>query len=311
MKLQVVLNPVSGRGRTARQWPELGALLTQLAGPFVLSQTTAPGVATTLTRRALHDGADWILAVGGDGTLNEVVNGFFDGENLINPQATLSVLMSGTGGDFRRSLDLSPDPKRALSQIVERQSRPFDVGRLRLTGHDGEPLLRHFINIASFGLGGEVSNRLNNSQLAARLGGKPGFMLATVEAMAVFRPRPVKLQITGPGGELGLQTRIRQVAVANGRYHGGGMHMAPKALPDDGLFDIVMLEDHGQIHSFTSFAKVYRGKHLEDPLIRHLQATRLIAEALDGATVLLEVDGETPGKLPASFEILPGILNFR
>ena len=89
------------------------------------------------------------------------------------------------------------------------------------------------------------------------------------------------------------------------------MHMAPKALPDDGLFDIVMLEDHGQIHSFTSFSKVYQGKHLEDPLIRHLQATRVIAESLDGATVLLEVDGETPGKLPASFEILPGILNFR
>ncbi len=311
MKLQVVLNPASARGRTVRQWPALAARLSQLAGPFVLSQTTGPGQATELTRKAIYDGADWILAVGGDGTLNEVLNGFFEGEQLINPAATLSVLMSGTGGDFRRSLDLSPTPKQALSQIIEKNTRRLDVGRVRLTGHQGEPVLRHFLNIASFGLGGAVSNRLNGSVLAARLGGKSAFFLATLEVLSHFQPQGLSLRLEGPAGELRLQTRVRQVSVANGRYQGGGMHMAPRAQLDDGLFDIVMLEDHGLAHSVTSFGKVYQGRHLEDPLIRYLQATRVIAEPLDGAELLLEVDGETPGKLPASFEILPGILNFR
>lgn len=309
--LTVILNPASARGRTRQQWPALSKLLTARAGAYELCETTGPGVATILTRQALQQGADWILAIGGDGTLNEVLNGFFDGETLINPDARLSVLMSGTGGDFKRTLNLSAEPAQALAEMLERPPRPLDIGRLYLTGHQGQPVLRHFINIASFGLGGEVSTRLNESKLAARLGGKPGFLLATLETLASFRPKPVKLTIEGPQGSLSIQGSIRQVAVANGRYHGGGMHMAPRAQPDDGLFEVIALEDHGLLHSLLGFSKVYQGAHLEDPLIHYLQATRVEAEPLDGAKVLLEVDGETPGRLPACFEILPKAIWFK
>ncbi|MEZ0373166.1 MAG: diacylglycerol kinase family protein [Candidatus Sericytochromatia bacterium] len=311
MSLTVIMNPTSARGRTRRQWPELGKILAAQAGPYTLRETTGPGTATELTRQALRQGADWILAVGGDGTLNEVLNGFFDGEALINPEARLSVLMSGTGGDFKRTLELSPEPEKALGQMLAREPRKLDIGRLRLIGNDGKPALRHFINIASFGVGGEVSVRLNESKLAARLGGKPGFMVATLETLATFRPKPIKLTLEGPKGPFTLQGKIRQVAVANGRYHGGGMHMAPRAKPDDGLFEVIALEDHGLLHSLTSFGKVYKGEHLDDPKILYLQATRVAAEPLEGATVLLEVDGETPGRLPASFEILPGAIWFQ
>lgn len=311
MSLAVILNPSSGRGRVKRQWPALARRLEAAVGPFELHETTGPGDATILTREALQAGADWILSVGGDGTLNEVLNGFFEGDQMIRPQARLSVLMIGTGGDFKRTLELSPDPEQALDQILARPVRRLDVGRLRLIGNDGEPATRYFINIASFGLGGEVSNRLNESKLAARLGGKPGFMLATLETLAAFRPKEIRIAIEGPGGPLHIETRIRQVAVANGRYHGGGMHVAPRALPDDGSFELVMLEDHGLLHSLTSFGKVYRGAHLGDPLIRSLPVTRVAAEPVGQDPILLEVDGETPGRLPAEFEILPGVLSFQ
>lgn len=309
--LTVIMNPASARGRTRRHWIELGARLEAQAGPYELRETTGQGDATTLTRAALQQGADWILAVGGDGTLNEVLNGFFDGDALINPAARLSVLMSGTGGDFKRTLNLSANPAEALEQVLTRPIRRLDVGRLRLLGHDGKPVLRHFINIASFGLGGEVSTRLNESFLAARLGGKPGFLLATLETLASFKPQTIKLSLSGPQGPFSLQSRMRQVAIANGRFHGGGMQMAPQADPADGLFDVVMLEDHGLMHSLTNFPKVYQGAHLGTPGIRYLRAARVEAEPLGEAPVLLEVDGETPGRLPASFEILPGVLKFQ
>lgn len=309
--LTVIMNPASARGRTKRHWAELGPKLEAKAGPYRLHETTGHGDATRLTREALQQGAGWILAVGGDGTLNEVLNGFFDGEQLIHPQARLSVLMSGTGGDFKRTLNLSANPAEALDQVLARPVRRLDVGRLRLVGNDGQPVLRHFINIASFGLGGEVSTRLNESLLAARLGGKPGFLLATLETLASFKPQVIKLSLSGPQGPFSLQSRLRQVAIANGRFHGGGMQMAPQADPADGLFDVVMLEDHGLLHSLTNFPKVYQGAHLGTPGIRYLQATRIEAEPLGEAPVLLEVDGETPGRLPASFEILPSALWFQ
>lgn len=310
-RLTVILNPVSARGRTRRNWAGLGSRLEARVGAYTLRETTGPDAATALTREALEAGADWILAVGGDGTLNEVLNGFFAGETLIRPAARLSVLMSGTGGDFRRTLELSARPDEALEQLLARPERRLDVGRLALTGPDGRPRLRHFINIASFGLGGEVSHRLNTSRLAARLGGKPGFLLATLETLAQFQPQLIRLELSGPQGDFSLQARLRQVAVANGRYHGGGMQMAPAADPADGLFDVVVLEDHGLLHSLQGFPRVYRGRHLSYPGIRHWRATRLVATAPGETPVLLEVDGETPGRLPARFEMLAAALRFQ
>lgn len=312
MTLSVVLNSSSGRGKAGRIWPELGQILKARYGDYQLQTTRGPGDATGLAREALRQGADWILAVGGDGTLNEVLNGFFEtnGE-LINPAAQLSVLMVGTGGDFKRSLGLSRDPQQALEQILERPARRLDIGRIELSAADGQPLRRYFINIASFGMGGDVSTRLNQSRLAARLGGKAGFLLSTLETIVQFRGQPVRILLDSEQGELELKTRIYQVAVANGRYHGGGMHVAPHAQLEDGLFEVIILPDCGLSHSLRSFGKVYSGRHLTDPQIYCLQAQRLVAEPLGPEPVLLEVDGETPGRLPARFEILPQYLNFK
>ena len=305
--IRVIMNPASARGRTARQWSQWGSVLKEHIGDYRLLTTTAPGEATLLARKALTSGADWLIAVGGDGTLNEVINGFFDEQGQhINPQACLSVLMCGTGGDFRRSLGLSGDPIEAIQALAERPIRSIDVGKAVLTGFDGAPKTHYFLNIASFGLGGEAAHRLNHSKLAARLGGKAGFMWATLETLARFKPKRVVLTIDG---HMRLKAPIRQVVLANGSYQGGGMYMAPKADLCDGLLDLIILEDHGLLHSLQGFSKVYRGTHLEDPKIQFLQINTLKAEAQD--QVMLELDGETPGVLPARFEVLPHVLLFK
>jgi len=306
LKAHVILNPASARGQSLRQWPRLEQILRGQGLELVLHKTTAPGDGMNQARQALQAGAQWVIAVGGDGTLNEVVNGFFDqaGQPLA-PESYLSVLMCGTGGDFARTLKQPRNLEQAALQLLAAEARRIDLGRVRLTAPQGQQIQRQFINIASFGLGGEVSARLNQSQLLARLHGKLAFFLSTLETLASFQSQAVRLTLTHQGQPFSLTTRIQQVAVANGCFQGGGMHVAPQAQLDDGLFEVVILEDLGLWSSLNNFIKVYRGAHLQDPRIRCFQTASLEVEPLDGAQVKLELDGETPGHLPARFDILP------
>lgn len=303
-----IVNPHSETGKTGKNWPGIQAQLKSRFGRFDVQLTEGPGHATALTREALRNGATRIVSVGGDGTLNEVLNGWLEEDRPLNPEAELGLIMRGTGGDFRKSLGLENDLNSYLDTLAKTPARRVDVGKVTLTGKDGQPVKRYFINIGSFGMGGDVVNLIENSPLHKHLGGTPGFLLATLQSMARFRPQRVRLKIDHT---LDLQQSILHVAVANGQAHGGGMRVAPKAQIDDGWFELVVLTGVGPLEAAMTLPRVYTGQHLEAPCVRYLRCRHLVAEPLDTAPLWLEVDGESPGKLPATFELLPRLINLK
>lgn len=301
-----MVNPRSAGGKTERRWPELRATIQEAYGAFDERFTHASGDATEMTREALRGGAELVVAVGGDGTINEVVNGFFDGQSAVSPSASFGVVPAGTGGDFIKTLGI-PHETFAAAANLKSPPRAIDVGRLHYVTDGGAPALRHFINIASFGIGGLVDRYVNQSSKS--FGGKLSFAVATLKAGARYKNAEVRLVLDGGTARQG---KIYNVAVANGRYFGGGMKVAPDAALDDGWFDVVTLGDFGFGDLILRGLDIYSGKHLSNPKVSVQRARKIEATPVDGAAeVLLDVDGEAPGRLPATFELLAGALRIR
>jgi YegS/Rv2252/BmrU family lipid kinase len=302
----VVVNPHSAGRKTEKRWPQLREIIHEAYGPFETRFTDKPGSATTLTRDALKSGAELVVAIGGDGTINEVVNGFYEGTRAIAPQASFGVLPAGTGGDFVKTLGTSRDIRTAASDLRSAQPRAIDLGRLTFVGNDGKTEVRHFINVASFGIGGLVDKYVNESSKA--LGGTLSFAISTLKAGLNYKNAEVRVVIDDAPAREG---RIYNIAVANGRYFGGGMKIAPDAALDDGLFDVVTLGDFHFSDLLLRGLDIYTGKHVHNPKVTVHRARRVEATATNGSHVLLDVDGEAPGRLPATFEMVPGGLKVR
>jgi diacylglycerol kinase family enzyme len=194
----------------------------------------------------------------------------------------------------------------AVARVRNAEPRLIDIGRLRYVDHQGRAALRHFLNIASFGIGGLVDEIVNRSSKA--LGGKAAFALATLRAMLRYRHQRVRIRLDGKEPK---ETHILNVAVANGRFFGGGMNIAPHAELDDGLFDVVELGDLGLVDFVLHGQKLRKGDHLQMPEVSFTRAKRVEAHPAIGERVLLDVDGEQPGMLPATFEIVPRALRLK
>jgi YegS/Rv2252/BmrU family lipid kinase len=290
-----IVNPRSAGGRTGRSWP---ALLRKLPRNLEVRMTTGPGEATHLTRHALREGFDRILAVGGDGTVNEVVNGFFDLDAPVNPHASLAVIPLGTGGDFRRSLGIE-NLETAIDILIDGQAAPIDIGRLRYRAHSGEMKVRYFANVVSFGMGGQVAERAKN--ILSRVSGKAAFMYATGEVFLRYSPKMVEIRLDGEPA--GVRFGILNIAIGNGRYHGGGMHVCPRAKLDDGLLEVTVIEALGMLELMLDMKFLYSDNLYVHPKTRHFQARTVAAEA--AVPVSIEVDGEPLGTLPVEISLLP------
>lgn len=302
----VVVNPNSSNGRTGQRWPAIEKQLrAHLGDAMDVLRTSAPGDATQLTRKALESGAEMVVSVGGDGTNNEVVNGFFRGDGTpVRPDAVFGVLPSATGGDFRKSLGQGTDLAANAAVLAGRATRTIDVGRASFVGHDGETRTRYFVNITSFGVGGVVDDYVNRSSKA--LGGKASFFMAALRAFITYKNRRITLRLDdGEPQEL----RINNVSVANGQFFGGGMWVAPEARLDDGLFDVVTFGDLTKLEYMRLAGSIYKGNHLGRAKIEHGRAR--VVEAHSDEIVLIDMDGEQPGKLPIRLEIVPGALRVK
>jgi diacylglycerol kinase (ATP) len=299
----VIVNPKSQGGAVGRRWPDLADAIGRVM-PFDELRTSGPGDAITLTRKALRDGADRVIALGGDGTVNEVVGGFFDEDGApIKPDATFGLLPYGTGGDFRRTMNIPRDLPEAAGIIAAGNRRRIDLGRLTYETAAGEQKTRMFANIASFGVSGVVDRLVNES--GKKLGGKLAFAFATARATWSYRNQRVELVFDGDPRSR-TELTINTVAVANGRYFGGGMMMAPNAEVDDGVFDVVAMGDFHFGDLLRSGSRVYKGTHLTMDKVTHRRAKVVDAAPLEpGAKVELDVDGENLGQLPARFEVVP------
>jgi YegS/Rv2252/BmrU family lipid kinase len=307
-KTVVVVNPRSQNGALGRRWPEIARTLSRELGGFEHVMTEGPRDATRLCREALTGGADVVVAIGGDGTIHEVANGFFtESGAALRPGAALGVLPFGTGGDFRKTVNIPADLAAAAAILKAGATRTIDVGHLtyRKAGRDGETASCIFVNIASFGIGGLVDQIVNSS--SKWMGGTLSFFMATARAALRYKNQRVRLILDDKDDEA-LELTINNVAVANGRYFGGGMHIAPDAVIDDGIFDVVAVGDVTTLDMLRDGVKLYRGTHLALPKVVVRRARKIEARPLDPVDVLLDVDGEAPGALPATFEVVPAAL---
>jgi YegS/Rv2252/BmrU family lipid kinase len=304
MRTFLVVNPQSAGGTTGRRWPEIRAEVLRAVGDGAEHAfTERPMHAAALTAEALKSGFRRIVAVGGDGTLNEVVNGFFQDGSGAPADACLALVPRGTGGDFRRTFGLNGSLRECCQRLAG-EVRPLDVGRIRFTRPDGSPGSRYFVNVASFGVSGKVDQAVNSGSKA--LGGKVSFFIASVRTLLGWRDQQVRIRVDG-GPEESLA--ITTLAVANGQYFGGGMRVAPEADPSDGQFDVTIWSGYHLKDFALKSASVYDGSHVRWAGTRTLRCRRL--EAASDEEVLLDVDGEQPGRLPASFELLPGALRIQ
>jgi YegS/Rv2252/BmrU family lipid kinase len=299
----VIVNPQSQGGRLGKRWADVTDTIGR-AFPFDEAITRGPGDATRLAREALRAGVERVVALGGDGTVNEVVNGFFDEAGApIAPDACFALLPYGTGGDFRRTFGLPTELADAARVIAADRRRRIDVGRLAFTLPSGERAHRMFANIASFGVSGVVDRLVNES---GKRFGRLSFMLATARATWSYKNQRVQLTFDGADR---VEMTINTVAVANGRYFGGGMMVAPEAEVDDGRFDVIAMGDFGFGDLLKSGRRLYKGTHLSMDKVTVRRAKVVEAEPVEpSAVVELDVDGECPGRLPARFELLAGAL---
>ena len=291
--LVVIANPRSGRGKVATHLPEIERILTDAQLSYRIVRTTHPGHATEVARDALARGERYLVAVGGDGTVHEVVNGMLDGGRPVAADAVLGVVAAGSGCDLVRSFGLPGDTLQAARHLAGDQVRPIDVGRVSYTDGAAE-VTRYFPNIAEAGLGGAVVARA--ARLPAVLGPArylAGFWLT----LPGFRPATVRLDVDGQA----YQWRAHNVVVANCRFYGGGMQISPKSEPDDGALDVLVMVGP-KSDALTTLPKVYRGTHLPHRNVAELRASRVRVEA--DPPFLIEADGESLGTTPATFEII-------
>jgi YegS/Rv2252/BmrU family lipid kinase len=302
VKPVLIVNPASAGGRTGRHFDAIARAVRGALGDFEARFTRASGDACGLAREAVAAGRRLVVAVGGDGTASEVIDGLLCG----GFQEQFGFIPRGTGGDFRRSLGIPNDVPGAALLLAAAAARTIDLGRVEFTGNDGRPAVRHFANVASCGVSGVVAGNVNRS--GKWLGGKLSFKLAAARSLAGWRDQRVRWRADGGPW---VEQAVTALAVCNGRHFGGGMMVAPEARLDDGLLDVTVWHGLGLVDFVTKEPLLYDGRHVRLPNTRTLRARTVEVEPLGAAPVLLEVDGEQPGRLPARFTVLPGALSLR
>jgi YegS/Rv2252/BmrU family lipid kinase len=215
----------------------------------------------------------------------------------------LATIPLGTGMDFVRTYGIPTSFDAAVRVAVEGTPRTIDAGRVRYRTWAGEEAERYFGNVGSVGMSGAVAQRVNGMSKA--LGGKATFFYALTRVF--FEWENTEVTVTLDGGE--RRGRMHDVIVANGKWHGGGMMLAPGAEPDDGLFDVVLIGDVGKVDFLTTAPKIYKGKHVEHPKVDVLRSARVAVDAAEHLPI--EVDGEQVGTTPAAFEVVPDALRVR
>ena len=306
MKPLVILNPRSGGGKTGRVEKELRETITRALGDVELVRTERGGHARDLGEQGAAAGHPLIVAVGGDGTISEVTDGIL----RAGKETELGVIGQGTGGDFRKSLGIPHRLDAYLDRLKKRETRAIDVGQLHYTSKSGERTKTHFINILSLGMGGLVDTYVADANRA--LGGTVAYFAASTKALLNIKLGKLKCSFEDAAG----QTHTRaldtfMLAICNGQYFGSGMHVAPMADLEDGLFDIVSFNATGKVAFAAQSRGVYGGTHVKDGHASHFKAKKLVIELLndDAADVfLLDVDGEPRAGFPLEVETLPQAL---
>jgi diacylglycerol kinase (ATP) len=310
-----IINPACGT-RSAGQ--EIAGLLTRvdhLYGHVTVQYTERRGHASELAFVGVNDGHPLIVAVGGDGTFSEVVNGILRAGDQAGAEAgpatharlpPVGLVSIGTGGDFRRTLGIGPGIDGSLEALAAGAERHVDVALAEFRDPDGVPMRRYFVNVLSAGLGGLVDHYIDS--MPSFIGGRLGYYLAALGAVLVGKESQVRVRAE-------WQREIREetvpaylVAICNGRWFGGGMDVAPMAQVDDGRLEVVTVTAPNKLFIIKRIQSIYAGRHLEVPTVHHFPCERSELRLEDQAAecgLLLDVDGDALGSLPLTVEVLP------
>lgn len=306
----VIVNPKSASGATRDKWAQTASVLRTHFGPFGVALTQYAGDATVLAAKAAAEGRTFIIACGGDGTINEVANGIL----ASGKDVELGVLPSGTGGDFRRTLGVPQSTPEAAVALKTGVTKWIDVGKVTFRDFQGRTISRHFLNVSSFGLAATIIKRVKAAPLfkwlpVESIRGRASFAVSSFREVWDAGPLTIRYRIDD--GKLKTINSIN-FCVANSRYFGGGMMIAPNAKLDDGLLDVVNIGEIGMARIIMNGYRLYHGTHLGLPEIKSSVAKRIEVFAVDASQeIRIETDGELPGMLPATFEIVPKALRVR
>lgn len=309
--LYVIVNPASARGQTRQRWAHIEALLRQHTHQIEIAWTQAPGHAIELARAAATRKVGTVVCVGGDGTVNDVVNGLMQVGTLddANSRPSLALIPQGTGTDFARSIGLHKQLSKAAQVAAGGQAKPIDIGHIQCAAYAGAPAARqYFINVAGLGFDAE------GVQLLARKGKRAGtiaYFTMVLELLRTYKNKALTVKIHTPNKSHTLTGMFNSVIVGNARYFGGGMKVAPEADPSDGLLDVIVVGDMSPRAFIAQFPRIYRGTHLNHPLVQFYRAHTIEVQAHDGHEALIEAEGELFGRAPTHISILPGALRVK
>lgn len=294
----MIVNRRAGKG--ARHPDEFAKALTEVGIDFELTVTQRRHHALELARGAIDNGYRFLVAVGGDGTIHEVVNGMMGPDGPRNPDAVLGVVSAGSGADFARTFGLPDDVDHGLEHLTGDGYVQIDCGKVTYTTDEGEAT-RYFPNIAEAGLGAEVVVRAEH--LPRRLG-RSRYLVGFWLSLARFKPCSGTVKVA----ERSYEGRIANIVIANCQFFGGGMHVAPKASPMDGRFD-VLVQIGSKADYVATITKIFKGTHIPSPKIKEFRGRQV--EVTTSRPLRLEADGEPLGTTPATFTVIENALKIK
>jgi len=304
-KTHVILNPASAGGKTGQKRAQiLAALERHLGRAYSLCVTRRPLEATSSAREAVLAGSELVIAVGGDGTIQETVNGLFSQGRLINPDCQLGIINSGTGCGFLKSLNFPPDLESQCKVIGQEWTRLIDIGRAVFSNGNGLGQERYFINECQAGIGGEVVKKVQSGQ--KKLGGFLAFGLNTLAVLLNYPNRRITVRVDDGPERTG---RFMGIIAANGNSMAGGMQLAPQADVGDGMLDFLFIHEQTLSERLLNFPKIYWGSHIASPKFSYFRGKSLALTSEED--ISFEADGELLGRLPCRVEILPSALRVR
>jgi diacylglycerol kinase (ATP) len=296
----LVCNPAAGGGGARKALPEVRSHLEARELDYEVRFTERRGHATELTRQALSEGCRFVVAVGGDGTIHEVANGLIENDRPVNPDAVMGVVAAGTGADFIKTFGMPAMPGHAVAHLDGGESFPIDIGKVTYM-EGAKNVIRYFVNVSEVGLGAEVVAR---AALLPRWLGPTLYVVAFWMTIPRHKPTGVTIDLV----DRRYEGPMNNLIVANGQFFGGGMKIAPRAAPTDGVFDI-QIEHASKREQIAVMPKVFRGEHVPHPDIFEAKRVRVSIET--ERPLRIEADGELLGHTPASFEVLKNLIRLK
>ncbi|MFC1937308.1 diacylglycerol/lipid kinase family protein [Chloroflexota bacterium] len=295
---RLIVNPAAGAGKTAKKWPLIMRLLKSIGLRFEHDVTEAPGHAIELAKAAARKGYELIVSVGGDGTVNEVVNGLYQASDLSHVQ--LGIISTGTGSDYIRTLGIPRHYEAACHRLMNPKKLVVDLGMAEYTSN-GTAAKRIFVNFAGLGFAAGVVKA--TTKRFKTLGDVSSYLLGLLVTLVSYRNKEICIKLDGKQEE----RKVCAIMVSNGRYGGGSMLVAPLADPMDGWLDVLIIDNLSKPDLLWSLPRVYRGTHLTHPKVTTIRAKEI--EVSSSKQISLQADGELLGEVPASFRVLPSVLN--